>query len=98
MDYVFVFNAFEALLWACIAVVLCLKAMRQEDIQGRSILAALAFLVFAGSDIMEMQTGAWWRPWWLLVWKTVCIVTLVAVAVYHHRSRRPSANVLDSDE
>ncbi|MEO2016686.1 MAG: hypothetical protein ABGZ53_20205 [Fuerstiella sp.] len=98
MDYVFVFNAFETLLWTCIAVVLFLNATRQKEARGRSTLAALTFLIFAGSEIIEMQTGAWWRPWWLLVWKAVCIVTLVAVAVYHYRCGRAAAEVHDSQQ
>jgi hypothetical protein len=98
MDYVFVFNAFESLLWACIAVFLFLNARRQKEIRGRSTVAALTFLIFAGSDFIEMQTGAWWRPWWLLVWKGACIATLVAVAMYHYRRGRESADVYDSNE
>ncbi len=96
MDYVFVFNAIETLLWTLIAVVLLVNAAIQKKIRGRLSLASLTFLLFAGSDIMEMQTGAWWRPWWLLVWKAACIAALVALAVYHYRCGRASADIYDS--
>ncbi|MEO2025461.1 MAG: hypothetical protein ABGZ23_06210 [Fuerstiella sp.] len=98
MDYVFAFNAFETLLWTCIAVVLFVTAARDQKIRRRSTLAALTFLIFAGSEIMEMQTGAWWRPWWLLVWKAACVVTLIAVAVHHCRCEHASRDVHNSEE
>ena len=98
MDYVFVFNAIEALLWTLMAVALVVIAAIQKGVRGRLILAALTFLMFAGSDIIEMQTGAWWRPWWLLVWKAMCIAGFVALAVYHYRSGRASTNTYDSQK
>ena len=39
--------------------------------------AAATLTLFGLSDIVEIQTGAWWQPWWLLVWKGACISGLV---------------------
>jgi len=50
-------------------------------------MAAVAFLAFAGTDLVEMQTGAWWRPWWLLVWKAACVGVLVTLAIQHYRDQ-----------
>lgn len=39
---------------------------------GGLILPA-AFLAFGCSDWIEMHTGAWWKPWWLLLLKATCV-------------------------
>jgi hypothetical protein len=41
--------------------------------------AAATLIAFGVSDVIEIQTGAWWRPWWLLVWKGLCIAVLVSL-------------------
>jgi len=46
-----------------------------------SFIAFGAFLLFSGSDAMTITTGAWWRPWWLFVWKATCVVTLFGTVV-----------------
>ena len=43
--------------------------------------AAIAFILFAVSDAVEIATGAWWRPWWLFAWKATCVVILVGILV-----------------
>jgi len=86
MDYVSIFNVFEAFLWMVIAVTLLVIAARHRSVRGRAIPASVVFLLFAGSDVMELQTGAWWRPWWLFVWKAACVVTLFALTLSHYCS------------
>ncbi|MCA8992114.1 MAG: hypothetical protein KDA88_09055 [Planctomycetaceae bacterium] len=34
---------------------------------------AIAFLLFSVSDVIEIQTGAWWKPIWLMLLKGSCI-------------------------
>ena len=41
------------------------------------LIAATGFLAFAASDLIEAQTGAWWRPWWLVVLKGSCLATFL---------------------
>jgi hypothetical protein len=36
----------------------------------------LAFVLFGISDLIEIRTGAWWRPTWLLVWKGICLIAI----------------------
>jgi hypothetical protein len=38
---------------------------------------AAAFLVFSISDVIESRTGAWWRPYWLMLIKGGCLVVCV---------------------
>jgi hypothetical protein len=73
------FNAIEASLWSLIAVVIAWRSWRAA---GRSRIvgatAAVAFAAFAVSDLIEIQTGAWYRPVWLLAWKAACIIVFAA--------------------
>ncbi|MEZ6132029.1 MAG: hypothetical protein R3C59_25485 [Planctomycetaceae bacterium] len=91
MDYVFAFNAFEAVLWTIFGVSLLVRAVTHPSQRGRCLLAAITFIVFAGSELMEMQTGAWWRPWWLFLWKALCVTSLVVLAVAHYRNVRANS-------
>ena len=50
------------------------------------MIAAVTFCAFGVSDIVEVETGAWWRPWWLLVWKGLCIVVLLVLLWQHYRA------------
>ena len=54
------------------------------------ILLAIIFILFGISDFVEMATGAWWRPWWLLAWKTLCIVLgiILIILIFNERSSR----------
>ena len=105
MDYVFYFNVFEAVLWTALgiyAVVLATRskersATRSEERSAtrRLLLIAVVFWIFAGSEVMETQTGAWWKPWWLAVWKGGCIAVLITLGTRHyrwHNHRPPSSD------
>gem|GEM_PF-3089523 len=49
----------------------------------RGSAAASVFLALFGvSDFVEVHTGAWWRPWWLLAWKGDCIFALAGIYVW----------------
>ncbi|MFY9256156.1 MAG: hypothetical protein WAO83_22060 [Fuerstiella sp.] len=91
MDYVYAFNAFETVLWTLLAVYCIVSAIQIPERRIRLLFAALAFLAFAGSEIMEMQTGAWWRPIWLLIWKAACITILIVLGIDHFRWHRKNS-------
>ena len=42
---------------------------------------ALALLAFAASDLVEIRTGACYRPAWLVCWKAACVGILAACYV-----------------
>ena len=55
------FNYLEAALWLCIALGLATNAFRagkSSDYFNVLIIAAIAFVAFGISDIIEVQTGA----------------------------------------
>ncbi|MBE7458640.1 MAG: hypothetical protein KJ057_17160 [Phycisphaerae bacterium] len=41
----------------------------------------MTFLAFGASDVVEADTGAWWRPWWLLAWKAACLAVLLTLLI-----------------
>jgi hypothetical protein len=83
-------NTLEAILWGIIGCVFIWQAIRNRstDSRNRCWIAAIAFLAFGLSDVIEITTGAWWRPWWLFLMKAVCVLVLVGLYIDNVRSRR----------
>ena len=55
----------------------------------------MSFFAFGISDFVEIHTGAWYRPWWLLAWKATCVAGFPVVFDITHSVRRygiPSAD------
>ncbi len=83
-----VFNLLEGLLWLAIAAGLTWRLCRDRSNADLKVVAALLFLTFGLSDFVEIQTGGWYKPWWLLAWKASNLVGFVIVyAMYRRRSR-----------
>jgi hypothetical protein len=81
-DLVTVFNGCEAVLWSVLAFVVAMRFRKSEVGLRRLAWVMAALLVaFAVSDVIEMQTGAWWRPVGLLVLKGVCLAGLTGCFV-----------------
>lgn len=82
-------NYLEAALWIAVALAFTIVALRRRSpVRQHCFVAAVTFAAFGISDIVEVQTGAWWRPWWLLVWKGVCLFVFAALLRQHVRARR----------
>jgi hypothetical protein len=85
-------NYIEALIWFLFAIGFAVNAGKTS---GRTrinrLITTLIFLLFGGSDIVEVQTGAWWSPWWLFVWKASCVVSM-AILFWVYLHDRPLAN------
>ena len=82
-------NYLEAALWITVAGVFAvLAARRQGTVRRRCALATVTFFLFGLSDIVEVRTGAWWRPWWLLAWKATCVLAMLWLLWRHMRDRR----------
>lgn len=81
-------NALEAALWGLIALVLFIAAFRHPQSRKPLIIASLAFLLFGLSDLVEISTGVWWHPWWLLLWKAACLGTFLTLWLNHRRNSR----------
>jgi len=50
---------------------------------------AVVFVLFGISDLVETQTGAWWKPWWLLVWKVLCVHAMLTLCFLCRRNAPP---------
>jgi hypothetical protein len=58
-----IFNGFEAALWAGLAIFLAWRFRKHESVVRRVAWRASFWLIlFALSDVIEIFTGAWWRP------------------------------------
>ncbi len=88
MDAAGLYNAFEIFLWSALGLAVGWRGLGAPP-RGRRLsrVAATAFLLFAVSDAMELKTGAWWRPWWLLAWKAACVLVLAGCLAAHLRGR-----------
>lgn len=94
-------NLIEAGVWFLLAVVLGIHALRRERrLRPTLFLIALALAVFGGSDLVESRTGAWWKPWWLFVWKAACVLLLLLGFIRYYRltKRSCSAGIETTDE
>jgi hypothetical protein len=78
-------NYLEAGLWLAISLIAAVMALRKRGrVRSRCLLLAAAMVAFGFSDIVETTTGAWWRPWWLFVWKAVCVAVFVVLLGEHY--------------
>ena len=73
------FNFWEALFWLFCGIVSFGKAVKNSIYRRKCIVLGVVFVVFGMSDFVEMQTGAWWQPWWLFVWKLLCMISITFV-------------------
>jgi uncharacterized membrane protein YhaH (DUF805 family) len=86
-------NLIEAGLWGGVAVGMSLAAALAARPWRRTCMwLAPVFLVFGVSDLIEAQTGAWWRPWWLLALKAACVLAIaVGLRRLHAIAKRQTA-------
>ena len=66
-------------------VVLIVAAKSSRHVKKIAYVAVPTLFLFGVSDIVEVYTRAWWRPFWLLLWKGLCIIVLVVCVVYYLR-------------
>ena len=88
------YNYAEVALWPAMGALLAVHGLRRRGAVRRDCWIGAATLVaFGASDWFEANTdNEWWRPWWLLLWKAACVVTLVVLlAVAWRRERRARA-------
>ena len=87
-------NVVEGVLWIAIAGIILARTGRGTDRRRWRIAttAAIGFFWFGISDFIEVGTGAWYRPVWLLMMKAVCVAVLVHCYVRYVRLRSDKAN------
>lgn len=80
-DALATFNLVEATIWFAFGAGLLGAALFRPAGFRYGIVAGIAFVLFGASDLVEMRTGAWFQPWWLLAWKGACVVVLATTYV-----------------
>ena len=83
-------NLVEAGFWCSLGLGFLVAALAKPRHRARLLAVALTLVVFGASDVAESRTGAWWRPWWLLVWKAACVILLAGFFWRHYRDQRRS--------
>jgi hypothetical protein len=83
-------------LWTLMACFVLSRAISMRPRRVHLLMAAVTFLVFAGSELVEMKTGAWWRPVWLMVWKGACIAILVSIGIGDFCWHRTTIDIRDA--
>jgi len=79
-------NYIEAGIWGVFASFFTQAAFKNTgQIRIQRLIAAVTFLLFGLSDIVEVQTGAWWHPWWLFLWKSLCVISMVSLLILYWR-------------
>jgi hypothetical protein len=81
-------NYIEAGFWTAVGLAFAGVALARPRGRGAAGVAAITFIAFGGSDVVEVQTGQWWDPWWLFVWKAICVVVLAGLLVHYERARK----------
>ena len=82
-------NTIEGIYWLIAGLLAAgLAIKRKWDQRGTAVLV-VALVFFGISDFVEVDSGAWWRPWWLLVWKGACLA-LIGFGILMIRKRAAS--------
>ena len=71
------FNFVEAWVWIGLGT----WGLFQKSFEKTALAYCLAVILvcFGVSDFVEMTTGCWWHPWWLLAWKAACLITAITL-------------------
>ena len=85
-----IFNYAEVALWPALGVAVAVLALRRNGrARAHGLVAAITLFAFGASDWAENATGGeWWTPWWLLVWKTFCVIVLLTLALLSRQPKR----------
>lgn len=92
MSAVDAFNLFEVYLWSIMGVGFLASAIWKPANRWASIATGIMLILFGISDWIELSTGAWWKPWWLFVWKAVCVISLVGLGIAAYRQQHAMAH------
>ena len=72
------YNGFEVALWGSLALVVAIRYRHAVAGLRRAVeITSGLLMMFAISDVIEMYTGAWWKPPALLILKGCCLMGLI---------------------
>ena len=81
------FNLVEGFWWIGLGVWLMFFAAIRKCY--KTALASILIL-FGVSDFVEMVTGYWWLPRWLLAWKGLCLIVGIILVILILKQRENS--------
>ena len=77
MEFDQIFNLAEGIFWIFISLLFIYRSRKPTFFSRNNwLLGALAFFCFGVSDFIEIYSRAWYHPWWLILWKGICLITL----------------------
>ncbi len=85
-------NLIEAITWLGIAVAWLIRSRKVAPNARLLQVLAASFALFGVSDLIEIQTGAWWRPAWLFVLKAGCVFVFAGCLWRYLRSKNRPLN------
>lgn len=84
-------NLIEAAFWFVLGFVGFFYSWRREPILRPALrLLSIVLVIFGASDLVESRTGAWWEPWWLFIWKALCVLAMLGCFVRYYRLTKRS--------
>ena len=94
-EFVSTGNIIEGCFWLGVSVFFWVPAFRRgEKNRGFCFYGAAVFVCSACSDFYEAHTGAWWQPWWLILWNMGHFLGLVGMIVWYARIRGSFSKVI----
>jgi len=92
----FWFNVIEAGIWFALATWFLFLAVRRKTSLKKSFLIfSLTLFVFGISDIIETQTGAWYKPFGLFLLKAICVMLIAGCVCVFFRNRAECEQVMN---
>lgn len=92
----FWFNVIEAGIWLALATwFLFLAVRRKTSLKKFFLVFSFTLVVFGISDIIETQTGAWYKPFGLFLLKAVCVMLIAGCVFVFFRNRTECERVMN---
>jgi len=94
-----IFNLAEGIFWIVLGAGFFVTAgVRRRNVDLMSV-TGLLFLAFGLSDFVEIQTGGWYKPWWMLTWKAANLAGLVGMyLLFRRRAWRECPDIVEKAE
>lgn len=79
------FNAFESFFWFGVGLISLRSGFHSKS--HALVWLGFLFVLFGVSDVIEIYTGAWWNPFWLLIAKAVILTGIIVSFLRWRRNR-----------